>query len=1011
MRNVICWDPTQVRQVINPYAEHIPDSLFRAVHSDWTLKVSPPVGTSFQELGAAAYSDMSPAAFLEDFLREDRPHVLAAVLGNTGSGKSHLVHWMRLNLKKRDDRMVLIVRKSGTSLRTIVEMIINELPVADQQGFRDTLNRAGDGTSTRDGQKQQLLNDLATAIREEAIPAEAGELEHELARALPSLFQDPYMREAYFLRDATVVADIIDHIFAPSNAANRPDSRRLFVQDDLPSGGMDYVSASKNAQGALHLLDLDPSSARALAVDIINRNLDKATARTLSFSGDRVEQLMGRLRSHLKQQGRELILLVEEFARLQGIDRALLQAITHHGDAEFCKIRSVIAVTTGFFGSIAETAYMRTTHIVDMDRSAGRAESDTVTPQSLGRFASRYLNAVRLGRNAIDRWAENALPGDSPLSKCADCAYRPECHPLFGEVGGYGLYPFTLTALWNAARRADEALPRSLNPRVLQNDLLAEVLDVHEPSILAGAFPPSRLLTKLGGVRELKLAAQDHITSQRPEDAGRIMAFLELYDGTGEVKNLPSELREAFGIPDIPGISADAVAAAPVIETAAQPTLAIHSSSPQDRAIETWVAGGVLDQNVANVLRPAIYSAVSEAIDWDMLALEKGVFVGRTGKPFLSSSIGFERHPTAIPGYLQVKLPLLATTTTGLALQGLLRANRQQFNWEFEDGERMLAAFLECVSTWALSIEEQLLAVARPAGDWDPAIAALQLLCVGAAIGGKLKVEHTLEEMIDAAFDNWPSECQSSAPEMVSIYERLTKAKEGLTAQARAQISSMKGGRKGKMIDPHRFMRGLRDLRRSKWRLDLRPPLDDKGEPVPSGRLYAAIASQLAEATQAEFAQRRTWLEEIEAAFGRDVTKASVMTEFSELRDRAKDAGLAGGGNLRAFEDALEVFQSVHFDDAINVTRTLLKQEDPVAALVHYCRARRPAVLCARDLKRAATVFLKDIGENLGRYSTEANAKHVLLGDHITAIDTALAEIGNSLTAMDNPNEVAADAT
>ncbi len=31
MRNFLCWDPAAVRQVINPFAEHIPDSLFRAV--------------------------------------------------------------------------------------------------------------------------------------------------------------------------------------------------------------------------------------------------------------------------------------------------------------------------------------------------------------------------------------------------------------------------------------------------------------------------------------------------------------------------------------------------------------------------------------------------------------------------------------------------------------------------------------------------------------------------------------------------------------------------------------------------------------------------------------------------------------------------------------------------------------------------------------------------------------------------------------------------------------------
>ena len=95
---------------------------------------------------------------------------------------------------------------------------------------------------------------------------------------------------------------------------------------------------------------------------------------------------MTRLRSYLKMQGQELVLLVEEFARLQGIDRALLQAITSQGDDRQCKMRTAIAVTTGFFQSVAETAYMRTTHIVDMDRSAGRAEGRAVTKASLSQF-------------------------------------------------------------------------------------------------------------------------------------------------------------------------------------------------------------------------------------------------------------------------------------------------------------------------------------------------------------------------------------------------------------------------------------------------------------------------------------------------------------------------------------------------------------------------------------------------------------------------------------------------
>ncbi len=451
MRKYLCWDPKEARRVINPFAEHIPDSLFRAVHSDWALQVSAPMGKSFQEISGASYEQMTPAVFLEDFLREDRPHVLAAILGSTGSGKSHLVHWMRLNMRPDEKRMVLVVKKSGTSLRTIVKMIIHQLPASEQQGFLDILNRAGESTATRDGQKQQLLNDLAFAIREEYVPEEADELEAELVKQLPHLFQDPHMRQEHFLRDGTIIADIVDHIFAASNAKDRPDRRRQFVEQDLPLGGFDFVHASKHARDAMHVIELEPGVSQPLAVQIINRNLDKAVARTLSFSGDRVEELMARLRAHLKSQRKELVLLVEEFARLQGIDRALLQAITAHGDDDQCKIRSAIAVTTGFFESVAETAYMRTTHIIDMDRSAGRADGSRVTATSLSTFASRYLNAARLGLERIEQWSDTAEPGEHAPSKCKSCPHNSGCHQTFGAIDGYGLYPFTRTALWNAA--------------------------------------------------------------------------------------------------------------------------------------------------------------------------------------------------------------------------------------------------------------------------------------------------------------------------------------------------------------------------------------------------------------------------------------------------------------------------------------------------------------------------------------------------------------------------------
>lgn len=1003
MRNYLCWDPGAVRQVVNPFAEHMADSLFRAVHSDWELKVSPPVGKSFQEIsvGGASWEDMTPAAYLEDFLREDRPHSLAAILGETGSGKSHLVHWMRLNIKPTAERLVLVVEKSGTSLRHIVKMIIDELPPDQQTSFLETLQSAGDGTQSRDDQKQQLLNDLAQVIREETLPTDADEIEQELVACLPNLFQDPHMRQAHFLGNNTVISEIVDHIFALSNAQDRPDQRREFVEDDLPLGGSDFASASILARKAMQVIDLDPPSIMPLAIKIINRNLNRAIARTLSFSGDRVEELMARLRGHLKSQNKELILLVEEFARLQGIDRALLQAITSQGDERQCKMRTAIAVTTGFFQSVAETAYMRTTHIVDMDRSAGRVSGSSVTHESLCQFTVRYLNAVRLGKDAIERWSETAVPGESAKSKCDGCSHQTECHAVFGVVDGYGLYPFTKTSLWNAASRADASMPERLNPRVLQNDLLVEVLDNFGTEITTGKFPPYKLLEKLGGIEMLPSVEQRELQNRNPQNFERWTAFLELYDGTGKILNLDGRLRAAFEVPEIPGASNPSVADPDADQI--QPEQKTQSlTSKEDLLIEQWIGGSGLDQTVANSLRLLVYSAVSNAIDWDMIGLAKSSFVGKTGKPFQTASISFDRQTTQARADLQVKLvipgELVQSATAASALQGLLRASKDQFRWEFDNGDKMLSAFLDCVEIWTKDVEDQLRKICRPKSDWNQAAAATELLCVGAAIGGKIKPDSTIAEMIDGAFSpNWPNECASTAQDMKTLYDRLFKNRDKIADLARSQMSSMKGGRAGAMLNPGLILGPIRSFRKAKWQLRLEPPDDEIREPAKS---YREIRNAIGKAADSEMAVRQSWLEDIETSFGADATRASIIETLEAARLAVSDAGIGTGNASRRLAEVLERFRSVQFDDSVNAARAISSEPDAMAALPNFGRGRRGAVEAGSALIDAAKSFLDAVDQNILASSQSLDAKQSALASSLKKIDESLSDIETDILAI-----------
>jgi hypothetical protein len=999
MRNHLCWEPGEVRQVINPFAEHIPDSLFHAVHSDWALQVAPPVGERYQDVDAAAWTQMEPAEFLADFLREDRPHALAAILGETGSGKSHLVHWMRLHLREDAKRMVLVVRKSGTSLRAIVRNIIGKLPIDQQRSFLDTFNAAGDGTMTPEGRRRELLHHLGQAIREDSPASSTDELGEALIDALPNLFQDPYMQQEHFLRDGKVAAEIVDHIFEQSHADDRPDGRRVFTTEDLILGGRDYLNATRLAQHAIQLIEADPEN-RPAAVELINRNLDKAVARTLSFSGDRVEELMARLRIHLRSQGRELVLLVEEFARLQGIDRALLQAITTQGDSGQgetgqCRVRTAIAVTPGFFETVADTAYRRTTHIVDMNRSAGHTGGKTPTAASIASFSARYLNAVRLGRDAIERWSEAAVPGEGAPSRCAQCTFVTECHATFGQVDGYGLYPFTERALWIGAERVDRSGSKRMNPRTIQNDLLVEVLDTFGPTLAAGEFPPPRLLEKLGGLKQLPLGAETELGRQNPHLAGRWMTILELYDGAGKVLNLAKPLLDAFSLPSIPDTG----------ETTSAPTVAapspIGASTPvpsvtaEDLAIQAWIRGSGLDATVAQKLRDLVYSAVSECIDWDMLGQSR---TSGPSKAFQKRGVSFARQNTQVATYVQVRLEIEADARTGQALQGLLRASRDGFRWQFEGADRALAVFLDCVESWSEKVAVQIEALSAPNETWSQVGAALHLLSVGAAIGGRVKVEATIGDTIEAAFGNWPDEPAASAGEMRAVYMKIVRRREELVDIARSQASSLKGGRAGAMLDPRRVLGPVRQLRRAKWHLGLKPPTGDASM---LAKLYSEVADGLPAAATAERSERLKWLQEMQEAFGEGSSRGSIVSALGAALKAALEAGVGAQNSTRPLQEALDAFQGVQFDATVLAVRALVDVSDPLASLPDYGRGRVNAVSAGSTLRVSAQQFLDAVERNLQSFGDDQSSRTGEVSKRIADLDEALGSIVEDLAAME----------
>ncbi len=978
MKNVICWDTHQVSRIINKDAEAMPDAVFRAVHSEQPLRIARPAEARFQLLKARAYQPMGAFEFLAEFLREDRSHMQVAVLGDSGSGKSHLIHWMRLaimTLSHLDKRIVITIPKTGMGLRRVVEMIIDELPSSGQSAFRADLARVSDSLVTEESQKHALLDKLAQAIREEqpVVVGPDGEREAALIRQLPDIFQDVYFRKEYFLKADGVVNALVRHVFAGGPGYRPLDDRHRFRASDLPIESPDLANASKPAREAIVLLQKQPERTLPIAVALINRALDRsAIASTFGFSAARVSQLMEELRHYLRSIDRELILLIEDFAQLQGVEAALLQALLDQGNETRCNIRWAIASTTGVFETIAETVYTRMDYFVDMNRSAGDKKAEGMTQATLASFAGRYLNAVRLGSNKLSEWMATSSPTDPVPNACEHCPYGEPCHATFETSDeGFGLYPFTARAVWNMGLRASEQLETRFNPRAIQRNVLIPVLDDHAASLKAGRFPPRRLLDELGGIIKLTSAERDRLLrSVGPNEYDRSITFQELYDGSSTIQQPPEGIARVFGLSTLTTVVSEPSA----VENPAPlepPTAAAVDS--RIAALDNWSAtkGKALEQTLVTTLRVAVYQLIYGAIDWDKEKLERAKFASPTGaRPFRQMSIAFAGQDTRTKDqgvFLMIPSEEADEATfnrTALALQGLILAGQHNGEWTFANGGTMLLALLECLDEWRADVLRQMRRPLNSTPTWKPADAAVELLGIGACLAGAFKSSETSIELMGAALGPWRSEPAAQSKGLTWTYKQLFQQKASLVALIRSVSSGSKGGKAGAFLDPGAVLPVLSSLRRQSWKLAQTPPDDLSGEWKALAKLYRETAERLGAAVVEEKALRLAWLHEMRSAFGPDAKRQEIIEATERVRDATVAVGLGGRKALPVLE-ALEPFRTVQYDDAVRAIASIEDEQDALRALPEYGRARNNAISAGKALADALGDFLADVEANL----------------------------------------------
>jgi len=1006
--NVVCWNSGRVRDVMNTNAELAQRDIFLAVHSEFPLTICNP-GTG--DLKSAPRWIKGPHQFLQEFLSSEQRHIQVAVLGNSGSGKSHFIRWMGLNIPTKKDRYLINVPRAGISLRGVIDLVLAALPDEQAHPYREQLDQAGFQRATRTDLHDRLISAIAHAIREDA-PAPDGDqdLESDLIEQLPNLFHDPALRPHY-KKPGGVVEQLVNQVLSASTAYVPVEERRTFALANLPLTAVQPQNLSEPTRKIIDSLRPDVEI-QQLAVEIINRNLDKAIRQMMNFTGDRLIQLFTDVRRYLRTQRKELILLVEDLARLQGLDLALLDALIEEGreDNGLCTLRWAAAVTTGYYASLPDTVKTRMTFVLDMDLSTG-GEKPIVDDDGLVAFASRYLNAVRLPPEELKAWAANPeVERSDPPVVCESCNYRQVCHAAFGSEQGIGLYPFNRLAILNMLHRLDPQLDQRFNPRLLVKDVLAEVFATYRHDLEVGQFPSSSLLDQMGG-QKLPPVVLSGLRQRDPEHAARQIALIELWGAKGAVPTeLPEDLYSAFGLPK--PVLGEVI----VRETVDEPK---HLEQPGQRgdpvveAIRAWGNGHRMRDDLLNTVRPLVYESMASRIDWDNEGLVQAQFASATGGLFLRDSITFvdqQTQPRLRPVGLRIPLNDAPADReiAAVALEGLYLF-RQYGNWNFQNGPSLLAALANRLDEWCAHVIKQLKQLPDAKSKWDPAVSAIEVLAVGAAMAGRLThASVTLPELLNALFEEWPQEISAQSPEWRTLCELIRKEQPRLRNVAIARATGSKGGQRGAFIDPSKVLPTLSKVHRG-WELAHQPPEGSDRSPgdyAGVSKIYSKVAAGLRRAAEAEWHRRTVWVEDWRKVVPEGTTRKDIIDGVRALVKLTIEHGIQFSPRIKGMiEEAVVGLEGVQLDAALQEAERLRGATNPLLHLPELGRDR------GGNAVAAVTQFLPAIHNLLDELEASVSNRMELRGqgakdiqEHQSRIREALGKLSQDLNLIGGSN-------
>ena len=942
----VCWTPAKVNETVVVDAVNPSPAVFLATH-----RPSQMLRRDFSAVEGGTLIDEEQ--LLQDFIAPNPGLLFLPIVGESGTGKSHLVRWLHLRLPDRDNYKVVYIPKYGTNLRRVIELILTDMTGEAVMDLRNELNNATDSLDEA-GAPSRLLYELAASIEDcsrapRPSPVRPNdEYRQWLEVELPKLLLDNVFRSK-LLEPSGVINRLVREALKGKQDGDTSQPF-AFTLEDLPLNAANAARANRDVH-AVYTQLIDSPTLKGVAVELLNENLGPAIRMLFGMGGTRLSDVMLSVRRELLAQKSELVLLIEDFTVLQGIQGELLDALTEPplrgGQWVLCPIRVAMAVTTGPFATIARTFSTRgefAGHAYSLDLPLSQS-GHGVALEDVADLVAGYLNASRLGQARLeealrDAGTERAMHRQWVPNACEECRHQDACHGAFDTSReGFGLYPFNAPAL---DRAVESRSPKNFDPRRILGTALRYTLDQHRADITRGDFPSSTFARHFATSRLPPLDPEvvEDLRSLDPADADRRVVLLTFWGGRpGRVVNLAAGIHEAFSIPQLKDTELQRTARRGPGTTAADSTPADAPGLPllvqrNLNNIDQWSGGTTeLDQALAGELRKFLHAAVVAHIDWnDELLLQSDDSVGpRTGKFFRQSSIDIVNARGGGPRPASAATIDLPASAESAALLRSVVLYQHHGHWTFDRGDERLRRLNARLDLWARDVVATVRAGRSREGTWDLVSAAAELLLFTARVLDLPGAHSQLNGDLAGALLADVANATPNAPRRDAAWDRLTDAcasdnRRKVRDALLGRIGARQGHGRPHAIDLTALVPAISAMKRT-WTLTLPP---DEA-PTEFKRLYADVQGRLDQAITGELERLRAWFDHVTAALDTDASPADIADAVTRAADAAVASGSFEPQRLRSELDATaRAFRRTRYSVIREVSELIAQAPQPV---------------------------------------------------------------------------------